>query len=79
MRHPHNYREGSPTSLHRRDVLHLQARFATRSKGRCEIDVGAGNQPWNCELLGILSFVPGFQVAYKITFYPNDQMPNPPL
>ena len=66
-------RDHSGKSVNGRDVLHLQARVAMHSKGRCEIDVGAGY--WNCELLGMLSFVPGFQVAYKITFYRIAQVP----
>ena len=60
----------------------LQARTTSLlplTVGRCEIERWADSQLWNCELLGILSFMPGFQVAYKITFYPNAQKPNPPL
>ena len=56
--------EARVRNIERRDVLHLQARLATHSKSRHEIDVGAGNQPWNGELLGRLSFMPGFRVAY---------------
>ena len=60
----HRYVGEPPRNLQRRDVLHLQARLATHSKSRHEIDVGAGNQPWLGELPRILSFMPGFQVAY---------------